>query len=73
MIKYHKITALCNNPFTKKQEYLGVYVTQREAFLVYKQCKECYIKQMAEIEYRKGNVTKQCYEAMLNYQVEITD
>lgn len=24
-------------------------------------------------EYAKDNITKQCYEAMMNYEVEITD
>lgn len=24
-------------------------------------------------EYSVGNITKQCYEAMMNYKVEITD
>jgi uncharacterized membrane protein len=31
------------------------------------------IKQIAKEEYNKGNITKQCYEAMINYEVEITD
>ena len=35
--------------------------------------KEDLIKQVAEIEYAKGNITKQCYNAMMNYEVEITD
>jgi hypothetical protein len=69
----NRYIALCSNPFTKKQEYLGMYITQQEAFLAYKQCKECYIKQVAEIEYAKGNITKRCYDAMMDYEVEITD
>lgn len=68
-----KYLSLCNNPFTNSQEYLGSYNTQEEAFLVYKKYKEQIIKQVAEIEYEKGNITKQCYEAMMKYEVEITD
>ena len=43
------------------------------AFLAYKKAKESYIKQVAKEEYDKGNITKTCYEAMINYEVEITD
>ena len=35
--------------------------------------KENLIKQVAKEEYSKGNITKQCYEAMMKYEVEITD
>lgn len=63
----------CCNPFTNKQEYFGSYDTPEEAFQVYKTRKEEFIKQVAEIEYSKGNITKQCYEAMMNYEAEITD
>ena len=65
----------CMNPFTnnKKQEYLGAYLTPEKAFQVYKQYKENIIKQVAEEEYVKGNITKKCYEAMMKYEVEITD
>lgn len=53
--------------------YLGSFLTLKEAFCVYKEYKENIIKQVAQIEYDKGNITKECYEAMLNYKVEITD
>lgn len=63
----------CQNPFKNKCEYLGDYHTLEEAFEVYKQYKESIIKQVAKEEYNKGNITKRCYEAMINYKVEITD
>lgn len=64
----------CHNPFTKKQECLGTYQTMEDAFYSgYKPYKESLIKQVAQIEYDAGNISKQCYDAMLNYQVEITD
>lgn len=44
-----------------------------EAFLVYKNNKENIIKQVAQEEYKKGTITKRCYEAMMSYKVEITD
>lgn len=57
----------------KYTEHIGYYATPEEAFQSYKKVKESYIKQVAQEEYDKGNITKQCYEAMMNYEVEITD
>lgn len=65
--------AWCSNPITNEHENLGTYQTQEESFCVYKIRKEGLIKQVAELEYNKGNITKRCYEAMMNYEVEITD
>lgn len=47
--------------------------TPEEAFLDYKQHKENAIKQIAKEEYEKGNITKKCYDAIMRYEVEITD
>lgn len=68
-----KFGASCMNPFTKERAYIGTYNTIEEAFFAYKEYKENIIKQVAKIEHGKGNITKQCYDAMMNYQVEITD
>lgn len=66
--------ALCRNPIKNKYEYAGNYPTLDEAFyLGYKSHKENIIKQVAQIEFDKGNIIKECYEAMMNYKVEITD
>lgn len=56
-----------------KETYLGRTRTPEEGFLIYKEYKESYIKKIAQEEYDKGNIIKKCYEAMMNYQVEITD
>ena len=69
----NKFEATCSNPFTSKNERLGKYETIKEAFLVYKSYKEDIIKEVARIEYSKGNITKSCYEAMMSYKVEIDD
>ena len=61
---------LSNNGHTK---HLGYFSDKEDAFQTYKQEKEEYIKKMAQEEYNKGNITKKCYEAMINYQIEITD
>lgn len=68
-----KYGAYCMNPFTKKDEHLGLYLTQEEAFNAYKQYKENIIKLVAEQEYKNGNITEECMLAMKNYQIEIND
>lgn len=65
--------ALCSNPYTHKTKAIGRRKTIEETFNIYKMHKENLIKQVAQEEYSKGNITKQCYEAMMNYEVEITD
>ena len=63
----------CMNPITGKRDYLGYCLSLNESFNIYKSYKENIIKQVAQEEYSKGNITKQCYEAMIGYKVEITD
>lgn len=70
-----KYIAYCSYTYytCKKHIHLGCYDTPEEAFCVYKEFKENLIRQIAQEEYDKGNITKKCYDAMMNYQVEITD
>lgn len=49
------------------------FKSPNDAFCYYKKYKENIIRQMAQEEYEKGNITNQCYEAMMKYEVEITD
>lgn len=53
------------------RNYLGQYNTELEAFSVYKQFKEQYIKQVAD-KY-KDEIPYKLYSAMYNYKIEITD
>ena len=57
--------------YKKKSTYLGAFNTIEEAFQAYKTAKEVLIKKVADKW--KGKITEQVYEAMYNYQVEITD
>jgi hypothetical protein len=58
----------------KKEKFSSYqYPTIEEAFCAYKESKEKYIKEVAKESYEKGDITKQCYDAMINYQIEITD
>lgn len=65
--------SVCRNPLTNQKEYFGRHQSLIQAFLSYKNAKESYIKQVAKEEYNKGNITKKCYDAMMNYEVEIDD
>lgn len=71
--KSKRYWAQCENQLTNENSYIGAYDTELKAFEAYKNKKEYIIKQVAEVEFAKGNITKKCYEAMMNYIVEITD
>ena len=69
-----KFVAQCHNPKRGMQDFCGYYNNPQDAFyLGYKPYKEKLIKQIAQEEYDKGNITKRCYDAMMKYEVEITD
>ena len=74
-VSYHKATnkyiAQCG--VGEGKAYLGVYDTPHQAFLVYKQYKEKYIKQLANKCYQNGEISNRCYEAMMKYEVEEDD
>ncbi|MBD5381963.1 AP2 domain-containing protein [Clavibacter sp.] len=56
-----------------KHVHLGYYNTPEEAFYAYKEAKEKYIKEVAQEYYDRGDITKKVYDAMMRYEVEITD
>ncbi len=68
-VDYHKnrkqFRARCSD------KHLGWFNTELEAFRAYKQAKEAYIKEVANKW--KGQIDPRVYEALMNYQVEITD
>lgn len=55
----------------KKTKHLGYYDTQEQAFEVYKQFKENYIKEVAD--YYKDKIPSKLYDAMCNYEININD
>ena len=69
--KSNNFEVLCRN--NNECIYLGTYSDPIEGFYVYKRYKENLIKTIAKNELKKGNITKECYEAMIAYTVEITD
>lgn len=57
----------------RKNKFVGLYSNVNDAFNAYKREKEKYIKKVAKEEYANHNLTRQCYNAMMDYEVEITD
>ena len=54
-----------------KRRHLGRFVTPEEAFYAYKQAKEDYIKEVAELY--KDQIDIRVYEALMKYEVDIND
>ena len=54
-----------------KPEYLGLFNTEIEAFNAYKQAKEAFIKEQANK--CKSQIDERAYNALMNYEVDITD
>ena len=54
-----------------KQEWLGTFNTELEAFNAYKEAKEAFIKEQAE-KY-KSQIDLRAYNALMNYEVSIDD
>ena len=54
-----------------RSEYLGSFKTELEAFNAYKEAKESFIKEQAEKW--KGKIDERAYNALMSYEVDITD
>ena len=54
-------------------KHLGCYSTPEEAFQAYKSAKEQYVKERATQYFQEGKITHRVYQALMEYQVEITD
>lgn len=67
---HDKFGVSCSSKEEKVNEYFNNPI---DAFYAYKRTKEKYIQKMAKHSYSKGEITKKCYEALMSYQVEITD
>ncbi len=52
---------------------IGAFASVKEAFDAYKDEKERYIRQVATEYFGRGEITKRVYDAMMRYQIEITD
>lgn len=66
-----KFYATCCVGGANLNRHIGYFDSVKEAFFSYKAAKEAYIKQVAE-DY-KSSLDQRAYQALMNYQVEITD
>ena len=69
--KTHKAFAAQVSKSKGKKEHLGSFNTEIEAYNAYKTAKESFIKEQANKW--KGKIDERAYNALMNYQVEITD
>lgn len=65
--------AQCMDQLQGRHITIGIYNTKEKAFMSYKKYKENLIRKIAKEEYNNGNITEKCCEALLKYEVEITD
>lgn len=56
-----------------KATRIGRFDTVEEAFAAYKQARETHIKEVAQKYFDDGKITKRVYDALMKYEVEITD
>ena len=59
--------------FGAGRKNIGVFDAPEEAFNAYKDFKERYIKSIAEKYFQEGKITDKVYDALMKYEVEITD
>lgn len=52
---------------------LGCFTTPEEAFYAYKSAKENYVKELALSYFERGLITEKVKDALLKYEVDITD
>ena len=69
--KTHKAFIALVNKNKGKQEHLGYFNTEIEAFKAYKTAKESFVKEQAEKW--KDKIDPRAYNALMNYTVEIDD
>jgi hypothetical protein len=71
----NKYSVSVSHSLNKKayKTYIGCFSTPEEAFEAYKKAKEEYIKEVAEKYYKEGAISEKVYNALMNYEVEITD
>jgi hypothetical protein len=52
---------------------IGYFDTPEQAFAAYKEAKEKHIQEMATQYFNESKITKKVYDALMKYEVEITD
>lgn len=64
-----RYAARFRNPFTKREEHLGVFDKAHPAFMAYKNRKEEYLRNLADLEYSDGRIDSEVRDALYNWNV----
>jgi len=56
-----------------KYKHIGLFDNAIDAFISYKNAKEAYIKEVATEYYANGKINERVYQALMKYEVAITD
>lgn len=56
-----------------KHVRIGWFNTIEKAFVAYKKAKEDYLKEVATLYFSEGKINRDVYNALMNYEVSITD
>ena len=71
-VRYDSVRQVYSSTMGKvNSKFLGYFDTALSAFQAYKQAKEAYIKEVAELY--KDQIDIRVYEALMNYEVDIND
>ena len=75
---YHQINAIPQIPVAFLNRYnktynLGHFDTIEEAFNAYKQGKIAYVREVADVYYKEGKITKEVYDALYRYEPKFKD
>lgn len=69
----HKNMYVAQTTFKGERQYLGTFSNVESAFMAYCQARKKYTKRIAQEYYNRGDITKKVYDALMKYEVEITD
>jgi hypothetical protein len=72
-VTYVRGLYIANVNMDSHQVRIGGYHSPEDAFQAYKIAKEQYIKELAEKYFQEGKITEKVYDALMKYEVEITD
>lgn len=70
---HNGVSYLAQTTFGRKHITIGIYHSVGDAFNAYKAFKENYIKEVATAYFKEGKIKQNVYEALMNYEVSITD
>lgn len=71
--KHNRVSYVAQMTLNRNHVTIGIYHSVLEAFDAYKRYKERYVKEVAIKYFNEGKIKQNVYEALMNYEVSITD